>query len=147
MQLCNCLVALSGDLNNKGVMQNVTPGEIETLRMIHGQGAVTDVEIVGRLQPHEYSHEDVYRQLRFKYPLYEHLIQNYWRDRGANLPIDVREIGLPESAFRMPPDMMVERLTGDTPKVAKPPRKNGKAVLQPAEPQQIADEPEELEGI
>ena len=110
MQVCNCLVALAGDLNNKGVIENVTPGEIDILRLIHGAGSVSDVHIVRKMHPQEYSHEGLYHYLRGKYPVYEELVKNYWRDRGANLPTDVREINLPEGTFRLPPDMMVESL-------------------------------------
>ena len=110
MQLCNCQVAIAGDLNNKGVLFNITPAEVETLRMIHGRGSVSDIEIVGKMEPREYSQEDLYLQLKSKYPLHEEKIKDYWRDRGANLPTDVRMLDLPEGSFRLPPDMMIERL-------------------------------------
>jgi hypothetical protein len=112
MHICNCQVALAGDLNNKGVIENVTPGEIDVLRMIHGAGSVSDVAVVRIARPGEVGQEDLYHSLRVKYPIYEQLVQNYWRDRGAKMPTDIREINLPDGAFRVPVDSQIEALAG-----------------------------------
>jgi hypothetical protein len=128
MQLLNCQVALAGDLNNKGVKVGITPAEIHVLRVIHGFGSISDVEVTGKLRQGEYSHEELYAEIKRKYPIYEGEIQAYWRDNGAKFPIDVRDLDLPEGAFRMPLDMMIERVNGATeePKAAARGRK-GKA--------------------
>ncbi len=125
MQLVNCQVAIGGDLNNKGVKTKITPAEVQVLRMIHGAGSISDVEIVEKLPTAKYSQESIYTELKYLYPTHSAKVQEYWRDNGAKFPTDIRELGLPEGAFRLPIDMQIERLNG---KAAKPgrPRKLGR---------------------
>lgn len=47
MQLANIMVAIAGDTGNTVSKYEVTASEIAILRVIHGEDAVTDIEIVG----------------------------------------------------------------------------------------------------
>lgn len=47
MQLANIMVAIAGDAGNTVSKYDVTASEIAILRVIHGEDAVTDIEIVG----------------------------------------------------------------------------------------------------
>jgi hypothetical protein len=132
MQLLNCQVALAGDLNNKGVKMGITPPEIHVLRIIHGSGSISNVEIAGKLVRGSYSHEDIYSDLKYKYPRYEGEIQAYWRDNGAKFPTDVRDLDLPESSFLMPLDMMIERVNAAS---------EAKEQVRPGRKPKVADTP------
>jgi hypothetical protein len=43
MQICNCLVALSGNIRNVTYKHEVTPAEVIVLRAIHGEHSVTEI--------------------------------------------------------------------------------------------------------
>lgn len=145
MQLLNCQVAIGGDLNNKGVICGVTPPEIQTLRMIHGPGSISDVVVVGKMHQREYSHEDIYLQIKNKYPRHAHIVQEYWRDNGARFPVDVRQLDLPDEAFRMPVDTMIENLgkADEATEEAAPKVRRGR----PAKEAKPAPVPEPIEDL
>ena len=46
MQLANALLALAGDVGNTVPKFGVTPSEVAVLRFIHGEDAVTDIEVL-----------------------------------------------------------------------------------------------------
>lgn len=50
MQLASILVHLGGNNDNTVPKINVTPSEVEILRLIHGSDAVTDIYIIGRVE-------------------------------------------------------------------------------------------------
>lgn len=47
MQIANILVAISGERGNTVPKYDVTPSEVAVLRLLHGDDAVTDIEITG----------------------------------------------------------------------------------------------------
>lgn len=47
MQTANCMVAIGGDVGNTVPKYGVTPSEVAVLRVIHGNEAVTDIDVNG----------------------------------------------------------------------------------------------------
>jgi hypothetical protein len=46
MQICNCTVALGGDINMVIVKERVTVPELMILRAVHGEDAVRNIEVI-----------------------------------------------------------------------------------------------------
>lgn len=100
MHLCSCLVSLAGDPSQKAYKKLVSVPEIALLRQIHGQDAVTEIRIVAQ-EPRDQNTEA--GRLKAAYPKYAQMVTDMWRDYGARLPSDLRDLNL-DSAF-----MHVER--------------------------------------
>lgn len=47
MQIANILLAIAGERGNTVPKYDVTPAEVAVLRLLHGEDAVTDIEITG----------------------------------------------------------------------------------------------------
>jgi hypothetical protein len=91
MHLCECLVAIGGDIQQKMFKRDITPAEIDLLRRIHGMEAITEIRITGS-EPRQ--QEDELARLRETYPKFAALAQDLWRDRGGRLATDIRDLNL-----------------------------------------------------
>ncbi|MGN6451327.1 MAG: hypothetical protein ACTHLK_22585 [Brucella intermedia] len=64
MDVCNAMLALGGDRGNTVPKYNITAAEIAVLQAIHGDEAVTDIEVIGDV---DRSNRDELARLRQAY--------------------------------------------------------------------------------
>lgn len=108
MHTLNCLVAVGGDVNNKTFKGPITCAEMQLLRHIHGQDAVTDIEVIGNPRVSQTDERDA---LFRKYPKHNELIMGMWRDHGGKFEGDIRKLKLHPNFFK--PDRTAPYETAD----------------------------------
>lgn len=100
MHYVDCQVAVAGDIRNKAVIQGASVAEIAVLRLIHGDGSISDVRLVGNGQV---IHSDERDRLLEKYAKYGNIVNGVFRDGGGNFPADIRDLKLPTAAYASTP--------------------------------------------
>lgn len=89
MQLANCHVRLSGDMNNEIFKARVTPPEVLILRAIHGSDAVLKFQPLGMdKRPHAGEVE------RLKAEYGAKVFGEAFPGAAPNLPISFKDIGI-----------------------------------------------------
>lgn len=97
MHVCNCLVSIRGDVANKAYRTNVSVPEMMLLQLIHGEGAVHDIEYVANKKMNQM---ELREELARKYPKFQRQIVGIWQDNGGKFPGDVRKMGWPAHFFK-----------------------------------------------
>jgi hypothetical protein len=102
MQFANCDVCLGGDRNHVVHLTSVSPAEIEVLRVIHGEDAVTNIKLAKTLK--QMSQEDILDMLRRKYrgnvsttdgpP--KNIVDQVYSGPRVKLPTYLKEVGVKE---------------------------------------------------
>lgn len=125
MQKVNCVVAVGGDIGNKIQKLDITVAEVALLRVVHGEGAVTEVYSVGESDE---SDRQVYEALKNAYPKYAFVAERLWMDGGGRLPGKIGELGLTREMLSR--DYEAKEAAAEAP--PPPPRAARAAKLAPA---------------
>lgn len=101
MQTANVMIALRGDKGNTVPLRGVTTAEIATLRAMHGDEAVFDIEPCGECE--RSSREEISR-LYAAYGSYmvdgESVVRQVFPGLGAAVPEELADLEIPEEFFK-----------------------------------------------
>lgn len=108
MEIAKCLVALGGDLNNVVPKTDVTPAEVLTLIAVHGEGAVTDIEVTGEIERTNRQELERLRDVLTGYGRAQDndakpVIHSVFPGAGARVPDTFAETELPEGLYKVLP--------------------------------------------
>lgn len=92
MQICNCTVALGGDMAMVVVKERVTVPELMILRAVHGEDSVRNIDVIENADVDDVE-ERTRLQLIYNNP--EGIVRDTVGLTGA-LPEDLAESGIPE---------------------------------------------------
>lgn len=102
MQTANCLVAIGGDDGNKVPKYSVTAAEVAVLRLIHGEGSVSEINITGTV---ERTHRQEIGRLTEAYGRMEGekrvspAVSSLYPGAAARVFEDFRELEIPEEFY------------------------------------------------
>lgn len=146
MHTLNCLVAIGGDLQNKAYRPGITVPELMLLRIVHGDAAVTNIEVLKNPRVNQLEERD---RLYQAYPKYQKVTNDIWRDNGGKFPTDVRTLQLSTALFAPArtalddvADAIEDKEVAELKKATPPPKAPKKAAPKKAAPV-VEEAPEE----
>lgn len=107
MQLANAMLAIGGDAGTTVPKFGITPSEVAVLRVIHGDDAVTAIEVL--VETVQRSHREERERLTEKYGAYEgekrrsRAVEVLFPGAAARVFETFSEMELDESLFKGPP--------------------------------------------
>lgn len=141
MQLANAMLAIGGDAGTTVPKFGITPSEVAVLRVIHGDDAVTAIEVLRETV--QRSHREERERLTEKYGAYEgekrrsRAVEVLFPGAAARVFETFSEMELDESLFKVPP-------------VAAPVAasvKKGKKAAEPAPVETVQADEDDNDGI
>jgi hypothetical protein len=100
MQYVKCLISLNNDPLNQLYKEDVSVAELELLRRIHGEMAVSEIRVTHKARV---AHGDELDRLKQEYPYQEERIIGLSRDFGGKLPADVRDLRIENQLYSRDP--------------------------------------------